>query len=228
MQILENLKRVKEKIANAARKSNRNENDIVIVAVTKNIPIQKIEEGINAGITIIGENRVQEAKLKYNILGNKVKWHMVGHLQRNKVKDAIKIFELIHSIDRIELVDEIEKEAQKQNIIVHGLVQVNISKEETKYGVEFEETEEFINKIAKYKNIKIFGLMGIGPLTENKERIRECFRNLNNLFQKLKKYSYPNIEMKWLSMGMSNDFEIAIEEGSNMVRIGTAIFGPRE
>ncbi len=225
MDIRENIKRLKERIEKAANRVNRNSDEITLVAVTKTVPPEVILQAIDCGIKIIGENRVQEAKEKFGIIGNRVQWHMVGHLQTNKVKDALNIFSLIHSLDSIKLAEEIEKRAMNP---VDCLIEVNTSGETTKFGIKPEDLFKFYEELKKFKNIRIIGLMTIGPgwAINDPEASRSSFRLLHDLRDELAQ-AYDQ-DFPILSMGMTSDFEIAIEEGSNMIRIGTAIFGPRE
>jgi pyridoxal phosphate enzyme (YggS family) len=224
MGIAENIANIRERIAAAACRVNRNAADITIVAVSKTMPAQYIEEAIENGVTVIGENRVQEAMQKYDLVKKKVIWHMVGHLQTNKVKDALKIFSLIHSLDSLRLAREIEKRASHP---VDCLIEVNTSGEKSKYGVDPGETVEFYNSVSKFSNITVKGLMTIGPgwAIEDPEASRGCFRQLYQLKEQLEQNTQRTLPI--LSMGMTSDFEVAIEEGSTMIRIGTAIFGPR-
>ncbi|MEO0123560.1 MAG: YggS family pyridoxal phosphate-dependent enzyme [candidate division WOR-3 bacterium] len=224
MEIKENIARLKERIKNAAERVGRNPEEITIIAVTKTVPPDIIQQAIDCGIAIIGENRVQEAKEKFAIIGNKVQWHLVGHLQTNKVKDALKIFSLIHSLDSIKLAEEIEKRATG---MVDCLIEVNTSGEPTKFGVKPEQLFEFYESIKDFKKIRIQGLMTIGPgwAITDPEASRGSFKLLHDLRDELAQAFDQDFPI--LSMGMTSDFEIAIEEGSNMVRIGTAIFGPR-
>ncbi len=201
---------------------------VELIAVTKTHGIDIIKEAIELGVTDIGENKVQEFTTKYEKLGNDVNFHMIGTLQSNKVKYIYDKAKLIHSLDRMSLAKEIERKAQASNIIVNCLVQVNISNEESKGGVSFSETEKFIESLLDFKNLKIVGLMGIAKNTDDLSEIRDSFRRLYNLKEKIKKQNIEELEMKYLSMGMSSDFEMAIEEGSNMVRIGSSIFGKRD
>lgn len=213
-----------DRIKKAAKETGRSLDDITLVAVTKNVNISKIQEAIDSGIKIIGENKVQEAKEKYPLLNRNVEWHFIGHLQTNKVKDAVKIFELIHSIDRLELAAKLNEEAKKQNKIVKGLIQVNTAGEETKFGINKIKLFEFAKSITKFESLSIEGLMMMAPFDKDPNEVRQYFAETKLLFEKLKQERYSNVQMKWLSMGMSNDFEVAIEEGANMLRIGTALF----
>jgi len=200
---------------------------VILIAATKGRSIEEINEAIEAGIKIIGENYVQEAEKKFEAIGKKVKWHMIGHLQTNKVKKAIEIFDMIETVDSEKIAKEIDKEAKKRNIIFPVLIEINSGREKHKSGVLPEDAEKLIYEISKYENIKIEGFMTMGPFVENPEDIRPYFRITKELFEKFKNLNLPNFEMKYLSMGMSDTWRIAIEEGANIIRIGTAIFGPR-
>ena len=223
--IKNNLEIINKKIKKAALKVNRNPEEIKLVAVTKTATTEQIEEAINAGVKIIGENRVQDAKKKYQIFTADVEWHLIGHLQTNKAKYAVEIFNCIHSVDSIKLAQEIDKRSLQFGKIMDVLVEVNVSGEETKYGIKSEEVETFLKEISEFPRIRIRGLMTIAPIVEDKEEVRPYFRKLRELFEKIKIKNIENIKMDYLSMGMTEDFEIAIEEGANMVRIGRGIFG---
>jgi len=223
--IKNNLEIINKKIKKAALKVNRNPKEIKLVAVTKTATTEQIEEAINAGVKIIGENRVQDAKKKYQIFTADVEWHLIGHLQTNKVKYAVEIFNCIQSIDSIKLAQEIDKRSLQFGQITDVLVEVNVSGEETKYGIKSEEAEAFLKEISEFPRIRIRGLMTIAPIVENKEEVRPYFRKLRELSKKIKSKNIENIKMDYLSMGMTEDFEIAIEEGANMVRISRGIFG---
>ena len=223
--IKNNLEIINEKIKKAALRVNRDPEEIKLVAVTKTATIEQIKEAISAGVKIIGENKVQEAKEKYQILSADIEWHLVGHLQTNKVKYAIEIFDLIHSVDSIKLAKEIDRRSQQFGMITNVLVEVNISGEETKYGIKPEEVELFIKEISEFSRIKIRGLMTIAPIAEDKEEVRPYFRKLRELSKEIKSKNIKNVKMDYLSMGMTEDFEVAIEEGANMIRIGRGIFG---
>lgn len=196
-----------------------------MVAVTKTATIEQTKEAISAGVRIIGENKVQEAKKKYQILTGDIEWHLVGHLQTNKVKYAIEIFDLIHSVDSIKLAKEIDKRSLQFGKITNVLVEVNVSGEGTKYGIRPEETEIFLGEIYKFSGIRVRGLMTIAPIVKNKEEIRPYFKELKELSEKIRNKNIKNVKMDYLSMGMTDDFEVAIEEGANMVRIGRGVFG---
>jgi len=200
-----------------------------LVAVSKTHPIEKIREAYEAGQRIFGENKVQEMCSKQPELPGDIEWHLIGHLQTNKVKQIASFIALIHSVDSFKLLGEIDKHGRKANRIISCLFQVHIASEETKFGFDEPELIELIqsNQVAQLDHVRVVGLMGMATFTENKDQVRKEFRSLKNLFEKIKGMNAPNIEMKELSMGMSQDYEIAIEEGSTLVRIGTAIFGTR-
>ena len=225
MSVKENIEELKKKISDAALRVERQPAEITIVAVTKTIPPAKIEEAIAHGITIIGENRVQEASSKFPLIGDRIQWHMVGHLQTNKVKTALKIFSMIQSLDSLRLAEEIEKRAEEK---VDCLIEVNTSNEASKFGLDPAQLFDFYASLKDYKKINVLGLMTIGPgwAIQDPEASRSCFRTLHELRDELSQQHDRPLPI--LSMGMTSDFEVAIEEGSNMIRIGTAIFGPRE
>lgn len=208
-------------------KKNLSFDDITMVAVTKTVDIDKINEAIALGITDIGENKVQEIQRKYEQIGKKVKWHMIGHLQSNKVKYIIDKVEMIHSLDRMSLAKEVQKRAGEHDILVNVLVQVNIAEEDSKFGLKKEDVIPFIKSIEKFNRIKIKGLMTIAPYVENPEEVRFVFKDLKKIFEEIKGMNLINTDMKYLSMGMTNDYEVALEEGANIIRIGTGIFGKR-
>lgn len=222
-----NIDSAKQRILIAAEKSGRKAEDIKIIAVSKTIGIEAIMEVIENGILDLGENRVQELCEKYDIIKRECNWHLIGHLQTNKVKYIIDKVTLIHSVDSLELAKEIQLRASKISSIQEILIQVNVSGEESKFGLNPLEVKDFVKEISTYPNVKIKGLMTIAPNTEDKEKIRMVFTNLKKIFIDIKQENIDNIDMDTLSMGMSNDFEIAIEEGANIVRIGSAIFGRR-
>jgi len=225
--VRDNIARVREKIHLACKKVSRSPEEITLVCVTKGVEIDKIIQAIDCGINEIGENRVQEATGKYLKLKelskenqnlSKVKWHLVGHLQTNKVNKALEMFDMIQSVDSLRLAKKIDSEAKKNNKIAEILLEVNTSLEESKFGVKEQETIGLIEEIFKLKNIQLSGLMTIGPFTSDENKIRQSFRSLRQLKEKTAK------ELSFLSMGMTDDYEIAIEEGSNMLRLGRAIF----
>jgi hypothetical protein len=234
MRITENLKAVKEKINNSSLKAGRDIQDIKLVAVTKTVGLPEIIEAVNAGVLILGENRVQEAKEKISnfipnksgqISNSKVEWHLIGSLQKNKTTAAVRLFDLIHSVDSISLAEEIDKQAQNTGKKQRVLIQVKLSGEAAKHGVLEKDLTALLAEVTKMKNIKLEGLMTIPPYFENPEMSRPYFMRLRGIRDKL---SSTGCNLPELSMGMSNDFEVAIEEGATMVRIGTAIFGERK
>lgn len=200
------------------------ENKATLVAVSKTRTKEEIEESYNCGCRIFGENRVQELKDKYD---SRYEWHLIGHLQRNKVKDVVPLVSMIESLDSLRLAQEIEKECSKINKIMPVLVEVNISREENKTGIYFEECLSFVKNCMKFEHLDIQGLMCVGPLTDDEEHIHECFEKMRVLFQRLQT-EYGKDKIKYLSMGMSQDYPIALEHGSNLVRIGSLIFGKRK
>ncbi len=224
--IKENLEQVNLKIADAAKNSPYGQ-DVTLIAVSKTKPVSCIEEAYAAGQRDFGENKVQELCDKYEVLPKDIRWHLIGHLQTNKVKYVVGKACLIHSVDSLHLAEEIEKQAEKKNCEVDILVQVNISHEESKSGFDSSEVTEMIRQIAAFEHVHIKGLMTIAPLTDDKKLLRNIFRELKNLSIDIAGLNIDNVEMNVLSMGMSGDFCEAIEEGSTMVRIGTAIFGER-
>lgn len=227
MDIKENIISVKDRMARAAIKTGRNLEDITLVAVTKTVIPARIDEAIESGIRHIGENRVQEIRSKYPYIKNRVKWHLIGSLQTNKVKYIIDKVDMIHSLDRLSLAKEIDKRASMKGIVLPVLIQINVSKESTKSGIYIEELDDFLDQIQQFEHIRVKGLMTIAPLLDNAEKTRPYFAKLKGIYEDIKLRQYSNVTMEYLSMGMTNDFEIAIEEGANIVRIGRAIFGER-
>lgn len=225
--IKENLEVINGKIKISAEKSCRKFEDIKLIGVTKTISISKMQELLDLSVSDFGENKVQELLTKYDYFEKKVDFHLIGHLQTNKVKYIIDKVTLIHSVDSEKLAIEINKRAKEKNIIMGILIEVNIGNEESKHGVKKEELIELIEKIKHLDNISIKGLMTVAPFVLEVEQNRYLYKEMYNLFECIKSIKNQNIDIKYLSMGMSNDFEIAIEEGSNMVRIGTSIFGNR-
>ncbi len=225
MSIIDNFSVIQKNIAESAKLSCRNPNEIQIIAVSKNFSSETIQEAVNLGIKIFGENRVQETKKKFPLITGAYSLHMIGHLQSNKAKDAVKLFEVIHSIDKIETAEKVNREAAKINKKQKILIQINSSGEKTKSGIFPENTLNIIEAVADMQNMEILGLMTMAPFTDDEDTIRRSFRLtrelLNSVNLKL------GLNLKELSMGMSSDYRIAIEEGATMVRIGTAIFGKR-
>ncbi|MBR2755464.1 MAG: YggS family pyridoxal phosphate-dependent enzyme [Lachnospiraceae bacterium] len=225
--IKENLKQVLS-IIEEAKKDSPYHQDVTLVAVSKTHPAEDIQEAYDAGIRDFGENKVQELMNKIDVLPQDIRWHLIGHLQRNKVKYIIGRTYLIHSVDSLRLAEEIEKESAKHQVVTHILVQVNVSKEESKSGIETEQAIDLIRAISEMKHVQVEGLMTIAPEDENPENVRCYFRMLKKLSLDIDALNIDNIFMNFLSMGMSGDFVVAINEGSNLVRIGTKIFGARD
>jgi pyridoxal phosphate enzyme (YggS family) len=222
--IKSNLEQIRERLTRAASKRGVSPGEITLVAVTKTVPVDVIGVAHALGINDFGENRVQEALTKIEFLPPDIRWHFIGHLQTNKVRIVLPVFDLIHSLDSIKLAGVIEKEGKKNNKKVNVLLQVNIGAEESKYGFKQEEVSDALGELADYRNLKVLGLMAVAPFLPDPEEVRPYFRQLYRIFKNVK---IPGIEMKYLSMGMSNDFEVAVEEGANVVRLGSALFGER-
>ena len=225
--VAENLVQVQKNIEESCKKVNRDPGEVTLIAVSKTKPVEMLQEAYAAGARVFGENKVQEIVDKYDQMPADVQWHMIGHLQRNKVKYIVDKAELIHSVDSLKLAEEISKEALKKNVEVNILIEVNVAEEESKFGVSVEETPVLVEEIAKLPGIHIQGLMTIAPYTTDPEENRPVFRTLKKLAVDIKKKNIDNVSMDILSMGMTNDYEVAIEEGATMVRVGTGIFGAR-
>lgn len=222
-----NIIDIKENLDTIAASIGRDKEEILLVAVTKTRTAEEINEAIDAGITDIGENKVQEIINKYEDV-KPVNWHMIGHLQTNKVKYIIDKVQMIHSVDSLKLAEEIDRRSRQHGIIMDILIQVNAANEESKFGITTGETEKLIQDILmNFPNVRIRGLMSIAPFAEDPEEIRIYFRQVKELYLQLAKQKHERLDLKYLSMGMSHDYEMAILEGSNLVRIGTAIFGER-
>ena len=224
--IKDKLNSVRERIKRAAAKSGRDAAEIVLVCAVKEASFEDVIKAVEAGVTDMGENRVQDAIAKYELLNKKarIRWHFIGHLQTNKVKKAIKLFDLIHSVDSFRLAEEIQKQTGKIGKMQSILVEVNVSGEKTKYGIAPEGLEDLIKAIRNMKNLMLLGLMTMAPYSVNQEDSRPYFKKLKELRDRLSSYNCENIDMKHLSMGMSGSFEVAIEEGADIVRIGSVIF----
>lgn len=223
MDITTRLNDINNRIANGLKAGQRENEEVLLVAVTKNQDVTSIQKVIDNGIIHIGENRVQELIKKYDEIKG-AKWHFIGNLQRNKVKYIIDKVYMIHSLDRLPLAKEINKQAAKLNRIMPVLVQINIAKEATKSGLAYEEAVEFIEGLKDYPYLRVMGLMTMAPLVDNPEKVRPYFKQMKDLFDQLKGKNFPHTDIKYLSMGMTNDYEVAISEGSNLVRVGRAIF----
>ena len=223
----ENLKEVQENILKACEKSGRNPEDVTLIAVSKTKPVPMLQEIYDENIRDFGENKVQELVEKYDELPQDIKWHMIGHLQRNKVKYIAGKVELIHSVDSIRLAKQISDEAQKQSIEIPVLLEVNVAREESKFGFFTEETEDACREISKMPGIRVKGLMTSAPFVENAEDNRKYFKKLYELAVDIQSKNIDNISMRELSMGMTGDYVVAVEEGATIVRVGTGIFGSR-
>ena len=225
--IRENLDSIEERIRSACERAGRDRNSVHLICVTKTKPIEMLREAYDAGQRDFGENKVQEICRKKPELPDDIRWHMIGHLQRNKVKYIIDKVELIHSVDTLSLAEQIEKEAARRSLTAEILVQVNVAGEDTKFGLAPEDVEAFLDKISPLSHVHVAGLMTSAPYVTNPEENRCYFRKLHKLFVDIKAKNVDNIDMKILSMGMTNDYEIAVEEGATMLRVGTGIFGER-
>ncbi|BEP29486.1 YggS family pyridoxal phosphate-dependent enzyme [Helicovermis profundi] len=223
-----NIDNIRENIKKACDSTGREISEITLIAVTKTIDESIVNESLKYDIFDVGENRVQEIQRKYDNIKSGVKWHLIGHLQTNKVKYIIEKVDLIHSVDSIKLAKEIDKRAREIGKVMDILVQINVAKEESKFGINEENIDEIINELSKLNNIKVKGLMNIAPFDENVEKIRNDFKKMKEIFDSLSNKLYNNVEMLYLSMGMTNDYMVAIEEGANMIRVGTGIYGKRD
>ena len=225
--VAENLIQVQKNIEEACKKVNRDPDEVTLIAVSKTKPVEMLKEAYEAGARVFGENKVQEIVDKYDQMPSDVKWHMIGHLQRNKVKYIVDKVAMIHSVDSLSLAETIEKEAEKKNVVVPILIEVNVAEEESKFGLKPEEVLSFIEQIADFSHIQIKGLMTIAPYVENAEENREIFRELKKLSVDIAAKNINNVTMSVLSMGMTGDYMVAVQEGATMVRVGTGIFGAR-
>jgi len=226
--IVSNVMGIRQRMAAAAERCGRNHEDINLMAVSKTVPPERVHEAIKAGITWFGENYVQEAREKIPAVGQNVSWHMIGHLQTNKVKYVVHLFDWIHSVDRIELAKELDKRAAQNQRTLKVLLEVNVSGEVSKNGVEPSRVPELVRQISLMPNLDVQGLMTMPPFFENPEDARPYFIALRELRDKIASENIPGIQMKELSMGMTGDFEVAIEEGATIIRVGRAIFGERQ
>ncbi|MDD7349107.1 MAG: YggS family pyridoxal phosphate-dependent enzyme [Clostridiales bacterium] len=226
--VVENLKKVEEKIQQACERSGRSRSEVTLIAVSKTKPIEMMQEAMETGVNIFGENKVQEIVKKEVELPKDVEWHLIGHLQRNKVRQIAGKVKRIHSVDSLRLAEQIQKEYEKIGEIADILLEVNVAREESKYGLMPEETEAVIREIANFPNIKVHGLMTIAPFVEDPEKNRIHFQNLRKLLVDINAKNIDNISVNELSMGMTGDYEVAIEEGATYIRVGTGIFGSRQ
>lgn len=226
--IADNILAVRQRIDDACRRAGRNPNEVTLIAVTKAFDSTRITEAVREGVCDIGENFVQELLGKREqVLDGNIRWHFIGHVQTNKVKSLVEVVHLIHSVDSYRVAEEVEKRASKVGRTVDVLLEVKTTGEATKYGVPPEEAKALVKKIAPFEHVRIRGLMTIGPFSPDPEESRPCFRKLRELSENIAAQSIENVEMTHLSMGMTNDFEVAVEEGATLVRLGTALFGPR-
>ncbi len=229
MQIQSNIKKIHDDIRAAAQKSGRDSSRVTLIAVSKRKPSEMIQQAIDAGHRDFGENYIQEAMEKIDLLGRKsATWHFIGHLQSNKAKFAVKYFDLIHTVDKVKLAKEINRQAQKIGKIQEILLQVNIAQETTKSGVKENEIVDIAKQVCRFDNLHVSGLMCMPPFFDDPEDARVYFKRLKQISKDIETLNLPNTTMTHLSMGMSNDFTVAVEEGATLVRVGTAIFGARE
>ena len=226
--VKENLAEVEKRVLAACERAGRDPKEVTLIAVSKTKPIEMIEEAIEYGKKEFGENKAQEMKQKYEALPKDIIWHFIGHLQTNKVKYVVGRASLIHSVDSLHLAEAIEKESAKKNLVTDILVEVNVAGEKSKFGLNTDETEELVRNIAKLPHIRIRGLMTIAPYVDDPEENRQIFRSLKELSVDIQSKNIDNVLMDILSMGMTNDYEVAIEEGATHVRVGTGIFGERD
>lgn len=225
--IVDDLHEVQENVLNACKRANRNPDEVTLIAVSKTKPVSMLEEVYADGVRDFGENKVQELCDKYEVLPKDIRWHMIGHLQRNKVKYLIGKTCLIHSVDSVRLAETIEHEAAKKDTIMSILIEVNVAQEDSKFGLHVEEVMEMVETISKMPHIRIEGLMTIAPFVDDAEENRTIFRQLKQLNVDIGSKNMNNVNMNVLSMGMSGDYQVAIEEGATLVRVGTSIFGRR-
>lgn len=221
------LQEVEKRIQAACDRAGRKREEVTLIAVSKTKPVETLQEAYDLGVRIFGENKVQELTAKYEALPKDIHWHIIGHLQTNKVKYIIDKAELIHSVDSLKLAETIEKEAAKHDLIADILVEVNVAEEESKFGMKMEEVIPFVEKVSAFPHVRVRGLMTIAPFVEDPEENRSIFADLHKLYIDIKKKNHDNDTVSVLSMGMTNDYEVAIEEGATMVRVGTGIFGAR-
>ena len=222
-----NYRKIRERIAEAAAKARRDPREVKLLAAAKSQSVEAMRAAIAAGVTLIGENYVQEAADKKRVISESIEWHMIGHLQRNKVKMAMELFDLIESLDNLALARELDKEGNKRGKTIRAFVEVNLGGEESKSGVAKDQLSPLIVELDKLAHLRVEGLMTVPPFRENLEEVRPYFRELRELRDQLNDSRLPNIQLKELSMGMTHDYTVAIEEGATIVRIGTALFGPR-
>lgn len=225
--IQKNLQEVQQKIEAACKRSGRDPKEVTLIAVSKTKPAEMVSEAYEAGMRDFGENKVQEILAKSQVLPGDIRWHMIGHLQTNKIRALLGKTALIHSVDSVRLAQKLEEEAAKQEILVDILLEINVAREESKFGFFLEEAENAVMEIKDFPHLRICGFMTSAPFVEDAEKNRDVFKKLNNFYVDMKSKNIDNTNMRILSMGMTNDYEVAVEEGATMVRIGTAVFGAR-
>ncbi|MBR4831686.1 MAG: YggS family pyridoxal phosphate-dependent enzyme [Butyrivibrio sp.] len=226
--IKENLEYVEKRIQEACKRAGRDRSEVTLIAVSKTKPVSDIREAMACGITVFGENKVQEMRDKHTEITEPLSWHMIGHLQANKVKYLPGVACMIHSVDNRKLADEIEKQASKHDLVMDVLVEVNMAHEDTKFGLSPDEAIDFVKEISTLPHLNIRGFMTIAPYTEDPESNRVYFKGLRELKDQVNSLAIPGVHMDTLSMGMTGDYEVAIEEGATFVRVGTGIFGERD
>jgi len=225
--IKEQIDMIRQRVAEAARKSGRSASDVRLMAVTKTVDDRRIMEAIAAGVDMVGENYVQEARRKIELMGKSIEWHLIGHLQTNKAKYAVRLFNMIHSLDRLDLALELDKRSRLAGVVMPALIEVNISGEETKRGVPHRDALALIREVSALENLSVQGLMTMPPWFDDPEQARPFFASLRELRDRVAREGFPRVEMRELSMGMSQDYEVAVEEGATIVRVGRSIFGER-
>ena len=225
--LADKLNLVKKNIEEACNTAGRSSQEVTLIAVSKTKPVEMLKEAYDAGARVFGENKVQEIVDKYDQMPSDVQWHMIGHLQRNKVKYIIDKVSMVHSVDSVRLAEAIEKEAAKKDICMPVLIEVNVAGEESKFGLSVEEVLPFLKEISSYEHLQVKGLMTIAPYVENAEENRNIFKELKTLSVDISNKNIDNVNMDILSMGMTGDYEVAVEEGATLVRVGTGIFGER-
>ena len=226
--VRENILRIRERVAAAAARAGRDPAGVRLMGVTKTVGDDRILQAIEAGIDIIGENYVQEARRKIELMGKNAEWHFIGHLQTNKAKYAVRLFDMIHSVNRMSLAEELNRRAAAAGVVCRVLIEVNLGGEESKSGAPPEKAPALIRAVAQMANLSIRGLMTMAPWYDDPEKARPCFAGLRSIRDRIAAENIPNVTMRELSMGMTDDFEVAIEEGATLVRVGRAIFGQRQ
>lgn len=227
-ELQKNLESVRDTIARAAARAGRNPEDVLLLPVTKTLGADVVEQAWQLGIRQVGENKVQEILSKKEVMGEKMQFHMIGHLQRNKVHQVLDKVCLIHSVDSVRLAEEINREAEKKGLTARILLELNVAREESKYGILEEDLGAVLQNLAGFQHIRVEGLMTVAPFVENPEENRKIFRRMREIFIDIRQKKVNNIDMQILSMGMTNDYEIAVEEGATIVRVGTGLFGHRQ